>query len=80
MKKALSAILLVLIVSGIVFILGSASGLRALLRTAEILSQRSFSIQGVEGRLFSAWKLKDLKITTAGADISGRRALRALAA
>ncbi len=69
MKKALSAILLVLIVSGIVFILGSASGLRALLRTAEILSQRSFSIQGVEGRLISAWKLKDLKITTAGADI-----------
>ena len=70
MKKALSAILLVLIVAGIVFILGSASGLRALLRTAEILSQRTFSIQWVEGRLISAWKLKDLKITTAGADIA----------
>jgi translocation and assembly module TamB len=70
MRKALLAIPLVLILSGIVFILNTASGLRALLRTAEILSQRSFSIQGVEGRLISAWKLKDLKIATAGADIT----------
>lgn len=69
MKKLLLAVLLVIVAAGILAFAASPTGLRSLLRLASDVSQRSFAIGQVEGRLFSAWHLRDLEVKLPGADI-----------
>ncbi len=73
MKKKLLFILLLfclLVGLGLYYLLNLQQGLHLLTKVAGKLSGRSFSVDQVEGRLLSAWSLKDLKITTPAADIS----------
>ena len=73
MKKWLVFALLLfslLVGSALYYLLNLQQGLHLLTKVAERLSGRSFSVEQVEGRLLSAWSLRDLKITTPTADIS----------
>lgn len=69
MKKLLPPMLLLLLAAAIVAFAASPTGLRSLLRLAADLSQRSFAVGQVDGRLFSAWQLRDLKLKLPDADI-----------
>ncbi|MBB5348490.1 translocation/assembly module TamB domain-containing protein [Desulfoprunum benzoelyticum] len=69
MKKLLLPMLLLSLAAAIVVFAASPTGLRSLLRLASDLSQRSFAVGQVDGRLFSAWQLRDLELKLPGVDI-----------
>lgn len=70
MKKLLFPGMFVILLLGLAGFLGSEWGLRLLLDAAETFSQRSFTAEKSEGRLFSNWKIEGVKIKTSGADIA----------
>ncbi len=62
--------LAVLVISVLGYGLYTERGLQHLTRAASRLSGQRFSVGSAEGRLLSAWSLRDVKIRTSAADIS----------